>query len=176
MNNQYSQPEAPHLSWFLVNCKPNAAHLASQNLRNQNFGVFLPMQKITKRKAKQFKTMLRPLFPGYLFVQIDPLAGDWRKINNTRGVARLVQFGADPCPVPDTVIAALFERCDADHVLQDPGALKVGNQARISKGPLSGLIAEIINIEPHGRVNLLLHIMGQATNISVAPSTIISMK
>ena len=134
------------------------------------------MQKITKRKAKQFKTILRPLFPGYLFVQIDPLAGDWRKINNTRGVARLVQFGADPCPVPDTVIAALFERCDADHVLQDPGVLKVGNQARISKGPLSGLIAEIINIEPHGRVYHLLDIMGQVTNFSVAPSTIISIK
>ena len=120
--------------------------------------------------------MLRPLFPGYLFVQIDPLAGDWRKINNTRGVARLVQFGADSCPVPDTVIAALFERCDADHVLQDPGVLRVGKQARISKGPLSGLIAEIINIEPHSRVHLLLDIMGQATNISVAPSAIISIK
>lgn len=175
MNNQYSQPEAPHLSWFLVHCKPNAAHLASQNLRNQNFGVFLPMQKITKRKAKKFKTMLRPLFPGYLFVQIDPLAGDWRKINNTRGVTRIVQFGADSCPVPDTVMAALFERCDADHVLRDLGVLKSGNQARISEGPLSGLIAEIINIEPHGRVHLLLDIMGQATNVFVAPSTIISI-
>ena len=78
--------------------------------------------------------------------------------------------------MPDTLIAALFERCDADHVLQDPGVLKVGHQARISKGPLSGVIAEIINIEPHGRVHLLLNIMGQATNISVAPSTIISIK
>ena len=109
-------------------------------------------------------------------MQIDPLAGDWRKINNTRGVAPALCSSGQICPVPDTVIAALFERCDADHVLQDPGVLKVGNQARISKGPLSGLIAEIINIEPHGRVHLLLHIMGQATNISVAPSTIISIK
>ena len=145
MNNQYSQPEAPHLSWFLVHCKPNATHLASQNLRNQDFGVFLPLQKFTRRKAKQFQTILRPLFPGYLFVQIDPLAGHWRKINNTRGVARLVQLGPDSCPVPDTVMAALLERCDADHVLQNLGTLEVGNQARISKGPLSGFIAEIIH-------------------------------
>ena len=173
MNNQYSQPEAPHLSWFLVHCKPNAAHLARQNLLNQGFGVFLPLQKITRRKAKQFQTSLRPLFPGYLFVQLDPRAGLWRKINNTRGVARLVQLGVDACPVPDKVIAALFDRCDADHVLQDPGTLEVGNQARISEGPLSGLVAEIIEIEPDSRVHLLLDIMGQATHITVAPSTII---
>ena len=74
--------------------------------------------------------------------------------------------------MPDTVIAALLERCDADHVLQDPGAL-VGNQARISEGPLSGFIAEIIEIEPDSRVHLLLDIMGQATHITVVPSTII---
>lgn len=176
MNNQYSQIDMPHLSWFLVHCKPNAAHLARQNLRNQDFGVFLPLQKITRRKAKQFQTSLRPLFPGYLFVQIDPLAGQWRKINSTRGVARLVQLGTDPCPVPDRVIEALLERCDADHVLQDPGALEVGNQARISEGPLSGFVAEIIEIEPDSRVHLLLDIMGQATHITVAPSTIIPAK
>ena len=109
-------------------------------------------------------------------MQIDPLAGHWRKINNTRGVARLVQLGPDSCPVPDTVMAALLERCDADHVLQNPGTLEVGNQARISKGPLSGFIAEIIQIEPHSRVHLLLDMMGQATHISVAPSTVISIK
>ena len=66
-------------------------------------------------------------------------AGHWRKINNTRGVARIVQLGINPRPVPNTVVAALLERCDADHVLQDPGALEVGNQAHISEGPLSGL-------------------------------------
>ena len=88
-------------------------------------------------------------------------------------MARLVRLGTDPCPVPNRVIAALLERCDADHVLQDPGALEVGNQARIAKGPLSGFVAEIIAIEPDSRVHLLLDIMGQATHITVAPSTII---
>ncbi len=173
MNNQSSKLVVPHLSWFLVHCKPNAAYLARQNLKNQDFGVFLPLQKITKRKAKQFQTRLHPLFPGYLFVQLDPLAGHWRKINNTRGVARLVQLGAEPRPVPDTVITALLERCDADHVLQDPGILEVGTEARISEGPLSGFVAKIIEIEPDSRVHLLLDIMGQITHITVAPSTII---
>ena len=60
---------------------------------------------------------------GLSFVQVDQLAGNWRKINNTRGVARLVQLGAEPCPLPDTVIDALIERCDAEQVLQDSGVV-----------------------------------------------------
>ena len=125
--------DASHLHWYLVHCKPNCVKLARQNLTNQNFDVFLPMQKITKRKANQFQTILRPLFPGYLFVQLDSLAGQWRKINNTRGVARLVQLGANPCPLPDAVIAALLERCDAEHVLQKPGRWKLVKKRKFSK-------------------------------------------
>ena len=131
------------------------------------------MQKITKRKAKQFQTTLRPLFPGYLFVQVDQLAGNWRKINNTRGVTRLVHLGEEPCPVPDTVIAALFKRCDVNQVLQDSGLLEIGKHARISEGPFSGLIAEIIAIKPDSRVHLLLDIMGQSTDITVTSSAIV---
>ena len=172
-NNRGAYSDVSHLDWFLVHCKPNAAHLARQNLKNQNFPVFLPMQKVTERKSKEFQTMLRPLFPGYLFVQIDQLAGSWRKINNTRGVARIVQLGANPCPLPDTVMAELIERCDAKQVLQDSGSLEVGNQARISQGPFSGLIADIVRIKPDRRVHLLLDIMGQATEIMVTPSSII---
>ena len=168
--------DASHLHWYLVHCKPNSVKLARQNLINQNFDVFLPMQKITKRKANQFQTILRPLFPGYLFVQLDSLAGQWRKINNTRGVARLVQLGANPCPLPDAVIAALLERCDSEHVLQKPGELEIGQKAEIFKGPFSGLIAEIIEVEPDSRVYLLLDIMGQETQIIVEPSIISAAK
>ena len=176
MKNQYSHFDIPNLCWFLVHCKPNAVNMARQNLINQDFVVFLPLQKITKRKAKRFQTILRPLFPGYLFVQLDPLAGHWRKINNTRGVARLVQLGANPCPVPDSIIAALLERCDADHVLQKPGKLEVGQKAQILKGPFSGLIAEIIEVEPDTRVHLLLDLMGRATQLSVSPSIVVPAK
>ena len=173
MTDQYIQSNLPAFNWFLVHCKPNSEQIALLNIENQEVRAFLPMQKLTRRKGNTFKMHLRPLFPGYLFVYMNLQAGHWRKINNTRGVARIVQLGINPCPVPNTVVAALLERCDADHVLQDPGALEVGNQAHISEGPLSGFVAEIIAIEPDSRVHLLLDIMGQATHITVAPSIIV---
>ena len=115
------QLPAHHLAggqvWYLVHCKPNGEQLALRNLKNQDFPAFLPLQKLTRRKGTAFQTRLRPLFPGYMFVAQDPTAGQWRQINNTRGVARLVRLGAEATPVPQTIMHQLFARCDATGVL-----------------------------------------------------------
>jgi len=140
------------LRWYLVQCKPNAAQIAVRNLENQSFGTFLPLQEITKRKGRIFERQIRPLFPGYLFVQIDPNLGPWRQVNSTRGVNRLVRLGAEPSVVPNEIVKALMARC---------------NQAQVTQGPLSGFIATISNIEPNNRINILIEIMGQTTKVAI---------
>jgi transcriptional antiterminator RfaH len=112
------------LAWYLAHCKPNAERVAHQNLENQDFNTFLPLQKVTKRKAQTFQTPSRPLFPGYIFVQIDSAKGGWRKINNTRGVARLVRFGPYPCPVPPIVMQSLFASCNEDNIFDQRPVMK----------------------------------------------------
>ena len=74
---------AGYQAWYVVQTKPNAEAMAFRNLENQDFSSFLPLQKLTLRKGTAFKTLLRPLFPGYMFIAQDPTAGQWRKINNT---------------------------------------------------------------------------------------------
>jgi len=157
------------LRWYLVQCKPNAAQIAVHNLENQSFGTFLPLQEITKRKGKIFQQQIRPLFPGYLFVQIDPRKGPWRQLNSTRGVARLVRLGAEPSVVPNEIVEALMARCDAQSILRQTSEtqLHAGNQAQVTRGPFSGFIATISDIEPNNRINILIEIMGQETKVAI---------
>ena len=160
------------LRWYLVQCKPNAAQIAVRNLENQSFGTFLPLQEITKRKGKIFQRQIRPLFPGYLFVQIAPNLGPWRQVNNTRGVARLVRLGAEPSVVPNEIIEALMARCDKQSILRQTSEtqssqLHTGNQAKVTQGPFSGFIATISDIEPNNRINILIKIMGQTTKVAI---------
>lgn len=157
------------LRWYLVQCKPNAAQIAVQNLENQNYRVFLPLQEITKRKSKIFQRQIRPLFPGYLFVQIDPGQGPWRQVNSTRGVSRLVRLGAEPSLVPNEIVEALMARCDQQSILRQTSdtQLHAGNQAQVTQGPFSGFIATISNIEPNNRINILIEIMGQTTKVAI---------
>jgi transcriptional antiterminator RfaH len=157
------------LCWYLVQCKPNAAQIAVRNLENQSFGTFLPLQEITKRKGRIFERQIRPLFPGYLFVQIDPNLGPWRLVNSTRGVNRLVRLGAEPSVVPNEIVKALMARCDQQSILRQTSEtqLHAGNQAQVTQGPFSGFIATINNIEPNNRINILIEIMGQTTKVAI---------
>ena len=160
------------LRWYLVQCKPNAAQIAVHNLENQSFGTFLPLQEITKRKGKIFQRQIRPLFPGYLFVQIDPDQGPWRQVNSTRGVARLVRLGAEPSVVPNEIVEALMERCDNQSILRQTSETQssqfhAGNQAQVTQGPFSGFIATISDIEPNNRIHILIEIMGQTTKVAI---------
>ena len=160
------------LRWYLVQCKPNATQIAVRNLENQSFGTFLPLQEITKRRGKIFQQQIRPLFPGYLFVQIDTNQGPWRQVNSTRGVARLVRIGAKPCVAPNQIIDALMARCDKQNILCEISEtqstqLHAGNQARVTQGPFSGFVATITDIESSNRINILIEIMGHATKIAI---------
>ena len=91
-------------AWYVVHCKPNSEKTALLNLKNQGFFPFLPLQKVTFRKGAAFQTKLRPLFPGYMFVAQKPTSSNWHKINNTRGVVRLVTLTAEPTPVPPIIM------------------------------------------------------------------------
>lgn len=153
--------------WHLVHCKPNSEQLALRNLENQKFPAFLPLQKLTSRKGNAFHTRLRPLFPGYLFVAQGSLSGEWHKINNTRGVARLVCNAANPSPVPSAIMNQLFERCDEGGIFQPLEDLINGDNVKISQGPFSGTVGKIIEIEPNQRVHLLLDFMGQKSSLEI---------
>ena len=70
-----------------------------------------------------------------------------------------MQLGAILCPVPNTVIEALVERCDANHVLHYSGTPEVGNYVYIFRIPLIGFVVRIIKIRANSHVHFLLDIM-----------------
>ncbi|NBR40272.1 MAG: transcriptional activator RfaH [Alphaproteobacteria bacterium] len=164
------------MNWYLVQCKPNAERIALAHLENQAFTAFMPMQELTRRRAEIFEKRTRPLFPGYIFVCLDPADGQWRKINSTRGVARLVRFGSDPSPVPTGIVESIRARCDAHGVLQEKDTFNIGDQVHITLGPFSGFLAEITDVKPDQRVHLLLDIMGQASTLTINKKAVEKVK
>ena len=169
--DMYGQSPAHDLAsrqvWYLVHCKPHGEQMALRNLENQDFPAFLPLQKLTRRKGNTFQTQLRPLFPGYIFVAQVPTAGQWRKINNTWGVARLVRLAAEPTPVPPKIMEELFACCNASGIFQQPTNLVVGDRAKITQGPFAGAIGKIIEVDPNQRVQLIFDFMGQTSTLMI---------
>lgn len=154
-------------SWYLVQTKPSGHALAQRNLLRQGFEVFLPLQRVTKRKSTRFLDDLRPLFPGYLFVAVAAVSAPWRKINGTFGVSKLVRFGEKPSAVPNELIAALQARCDDGGVMLPPAVLSVGDEVQVLTGPFAHFAATVDSIAADQRVWVLMDLMGQITRVAL---------
>jgi len=155
-------PLLPPSDWYLAQLRPNQAGRARANLERQGYPCFAPQRPVTRRRRGRLVAGLGPLFPGYLFLRVGP-EQEWRPVNSTYGVVRLVMRRTDtPQPVPGPLMAELFARTDAEGVLAPPEDLAPGETVRIAAGPMAGFTARVATLDDAGRVGLLLEMMGQA--------------
>ena len=105
--------------------------------------------------------MRRPLFPGYLFINLDVETAQWRSINGTIGVNRIVSFGQRPAPVATQFIDAL-QNIEANEglVAVNGDDLLPGQDVEILSGPMAGTITKLLSLEAGDRVTVLLNMLG----------------
>lgn len=168
MSAQARPTHSASAGWYLAQLKPNAIQIALRNLARQAFEVFNPTQVVTTRRNGKFAARDSQLFPGYLFVRLDPQAGAWRAVNSTYGIARLVRFGTYPAPVPQALISDLAGRCDPQGRLRPPEVLHPGDPVRLTSGPFADFVSKVEAIAPDQRIWVLLDILGRATRVAVA--------
>lgn len=154
--------------WYLAQSKPNQEHLAARRLGRLGIDVFVPLQMRTQRWRGRLRQVTAPVFPGYVFLGLDPARPQWRRVNSTPGITRLVRFGTEgPAPVPSALVTGLMMRCDGDGYLCPPEDLKPGDAVRITAGPFAEMISTIEAIDAQERVALLIEIMGRATRVKL---------
>src|SRR5260370_28623535 len=115
-----SQPDA--LSdcerWYAVRTLPSAEARAEGQLHRQGFRTFQPKRHKTVRHARRSSTVEAPFFPRYLFIILDLARHQWRSVNGTFGVSRLVMGGDQPHPVSRGVVEALIAAADPGGLMQ----------------------------------------------------------
>lgn len=159
--------------WYLAQLKPGGFKTAVTNLARQGYESFMPLREETRRRAGRWDTRLRPLFPGYLFVKVPDDRRQWRTINSTYGVSRLVALDAGrPTQVAPDLVAAMQAQVLEDGKLQPPAEFKVGDKVRVVSGPLVDKLAEIEAIPEQGRIYVLLELMGRYTKAVLAANDV----
>jgi transcriptional antiterminator RfaH len=155
--------------WFIAQLKPNCARIAERNLTRQGFAIFQPTEEVTQRRAGRFMQVRQPLFPGYVFVPLNPVAGQWRAVNSTYGISRLVRLGGYPAPVPDGLIAELRRRCDPVGRVLPQETLEAGDPVRVTEGPFADLVGRVLAAAPDHRIWVLLDLLGGTIRVSLDP-------
>ena len=145
--------------WYVVQALARREPIAKLRLEAQGFKIFLPEMIKTIRHARKLRNARVAVFPGYLFVALDPLRDRWRSINGTIGVARIITANETPAPVPHGVVESLKLYLDNNGICRFDRDLKVGQKVRIITGPFSELIGQIASLDGKGRARVLLEIM-----------------
>lgn len=92
---QQSVGMMPQKHWYLAHSKPGQEEVAKTNLERQGYTVYLPLCNLFRRRMGRRLAVIGPLFPRYLFIQLESGVDDWRPIRSTKGVAALVRFGTE---------------------------------------------------------------------------------
>lgn len=72
-------------TWFIISTKPKQEFLAEQSLRSLGAKTYLPLYQKRVKKNKEKKSVISPLFSGYLFAQFSVMEL-YHKVRYTRGV------------------------------------------------------------------------------------------
>ena len=147
--------------WYVVHTRPHQEQRAEVNLTRQGYRVWLPVMERSRRRARRIETGHAPLFPQYVFVELDIGREPWRAINGTFGVKRLLADGPQPQALPEEFVTALREATGTDGVSTPaPPDLQPGDAVTIATGPFVECAAVVLRLAPRERVEVLLDVLG----------------
>ena len=152
-------------SWWVVQTKVQAEEQAIRQLSNQGFVTFCPMYQKESIRARQIKIKTIPLFPSYIFIEVDQHAKKIiHTIRSTYGVKVLLKIGEVPILMPDHVIKNI-KLLEMQQVGKTESYFKAGEVVKIKDGLYKGLEAVYQMDDGLERVVVLLNILNKETSL-----------
>jgi len=149
--------------WVCVKTNRYKEKWVTQQLSDSCDEVYLPLLRQYKKVRRQFKWVIEPLFPCYLFARFDREQAVAR-VRSTLGVATLLSTSEDgPVVVDEAIINALRERSVNGYIEVRPVPLRPGDELEIIEGPFQGLTALFEkNLKAGERIVVLLDLLSSA--------------
>lgn len=155
-------------AWYLLHCKAKQEERARLNIENQGYLTCLLLIKRHKTLRGKRVERIEPLFPNYIFIQLDSTTANFNAIRSTRGVNGFVRFGGMPTTVPTGVMDSLLElEHTSAQQLTAPLVLSAGQNVRITEGPFAGLQAIYDMPKGEERCLVFLNMLGQQQRIEL---------
>ena len=104
-NNQYNQPPAIPLAWYVVYTKPRWEKKVALLLSKKGIQNYCPLNKVIRQWSDRKKVVEEPLFSGYVFLKTTD-ADKWR-IKEIDGILNYVHWLGKPAIVPEHEIETI---------------------------------------------------------------------
>jgi transcription antitermination factor NusG len=143
------------IHWYAVSVCSRREKQCFALLSRKGIETFLPLQKQLRKWSDRKKEVEMPLFPGYIFVKINPSMRI--EVLSTPGIVRFIRFGGEDTPVPEVQIKAIHT------ALLMPTSVEIvdiiilpGEEVYISSGPFKGNYARLVRHNGKGKLQLIM--------------------
>jgi transcription antitermination factor NusG len=151
--------------WFALRVKPRFEKSVSTSARNKGYEEFLPLYQCRRRWSDRFQSVELPLFPGYVFCQLNP---EFRlPLLTIPGALHFIGIGRVPVPIENEEIAALQVAMRSGLWAEPWPFLNVGQRVRLEEGPLAGLEGLLIEVRKKQRLIVSVTLLKRSVAVEI---------
>ena len=159
-------------AWYALYTRSRHEKRVAEALEQRGFDVYLPLMSRVSDWHDRQKTVLWPLFPGYVFVRFRP--EDASKVLSVPGSVQVIGVAGKPAPITDDEIenVRLFASCLAEtggEVPKSTPSIELGERTLVQSGPFAGIRGVVLEHRGVDRVLIQIGLtaIGQALKIEL---------
>jgi transcription termination/antitermination protein NusG len=154
--------------WFALFVRSKHEFAVEKELSKKHIETFIPTVQKFRQWTDRKKLIAFPLFPGYLFVHMNPCPEEFSKVLKTPGSVKLLSAGnGNPTPVPTEEILSLKIVLENTEHFDVYPYLKEGSRIRIKNGPLKGIEGILKMKENQYMCIINIEILGRSIGVKI---------
>jgi len=160
------------VSWYAVWTKSRQEKAASARLASAGISHYLPLCSEMRTWSDRKQLVDMPLFPGYVFVQLDVRSEGMLKILRIPGIVGFVGNSLGPLPIPDRQIESVRTVILCGTKCRSTEYLKEGDRVRVVRGALAGIEGSLVRIGSKAQLIISMEMIGRSVLVGVANSDV----
>lgn len=171
----YDEPQRSY-NWYAAYLRYQTEKKVNDELLVRGIECYLPLKPSKRQWSDRIKTIEEPLLPGYIFVRVS--MKEYYDVLLTKGVLRYVKFENKPAVVPEKQIQSLkiFVECEHCGIEVSTERIAKGDFVRIVKGPLKGVMGEVVEVRGKQRILLRFDTLGYCVQVDLGYNEIELLK
>jgi transcriptional antiterminator RfaH len=156
-------------NWCVLYTYPNYEKKILKAAIKKDIVCFLPTQKVVREWSDRRKILEVPLFPNYLFVQVNKQ--NRFKILDITGVVRFVSHSGRPAVISNYEIDLIKKMADSEEITLEQDLIN-GDLVRIIDGPFTGLSGTLFQRKGKDKLAVKIEGLNQSISISISKLTV----
>lgn len=160
--------------WYIIYVRPMKEKSISFYLDQKKVEFFLPLMKQQRQWHDRKKTILTPLFPGYIFVKLTNMTDYFNSIN-IEGVIRFLKSENSPVLISQSVIDQVTLLVNNGTGLDvTESFFEKGSRILVEEGALAGISGEVVQHNGANRILVRLSVLNKNLLVNI-PTEIASL-